>query len=157
MVLFAMGLMCKPMLVTLPVVLLLLDYWPLQRKESMARLVIEKLPLLALAAAACVVTVLAQKEAIQTMASARMSLRLENAMLAAMIYLGHMVWPAGLAVLYPFPHHGLPGWKVGLAGAALAGISAAAIWRRRNAALAAGGMVLVFGDASARGGNHPGR
>ena len=59
-VLFALGLMCKPMLVTLPLVLLLLDYWPLQRVESAGRLVLEKLPLLALSAASCVATLLAQ-------------------------------------------------------------------------------------------------
>ena len=63
--LFALGLMCKPMLVTLPVVLLLLDYWPLQRVESrkLSGLVMEKLPLLALSAASCVVTLLAQNKA----------------------------------------------------------------------------------------------
>src|ERR1700722_3122845 len=66
MLLFAMGLLCKPMLVTLPVVLLLLDCWPLQRKESMWKLMVEKMPFLALSAAACVATLLAQTETIQT-------------------------------------------------------------------------------------------
>ena len=124
--LFALGLMCKPMLVTLPVVLLLLDYWPLQRVEpaKALRLVLEKLPLLALSAASCVDTLLAQSEAIQSTESFSLPLRLGNALVACMVYLGQMVWPAGLAVFYPYPHNGLPAWEVALAGMLLAGLSA---------------------------------
>jgi protein O-mannosyl-transferase len=133
-ILFAMGLMCKPMLVTLPLVLLLLDYWPLQRvgPRKLSGLVLEKLPLLALSAAACVVTVFAQSKAIQSTESYSLPLRLGNALVTCMIYLGQMVWPAGLAVFYPYPHNGLPPWEVGLAGMLLAGFSVAAVWQRRK-------------------------
>ncbi|MCA1660352.1 MAG: hypothetical protein LC642_07460, partial [Verrucomicrobiaceae bacterium] len=63
--LFLLGLMCKPMLVTVPFVLLLLDYWPLQRDAAIRRLILEKLPLLALAIASAVVTIFAQEVALQ--------------------------------------------------------------------------------------------
>jgi protein O-mannosyl-transferase len=130
--LFAMGLMCKPMLVTLPVVLLLLDYWPLQRTESAGKLVLEKLPLLALSAVSGVVTLLAQQGAIQSGVSYSLPNRLGNALASFLVYLGQMVWPAGLAVLYPFPHNGVPALWVALAGALLAGLSAVALWQRRT-------------------------
>jgi tetratricopeptide (TPR) repeat protein len=130
--LFALGLMCKPMLVTLPVVLLLLDYWPLRRVESAGRLVLEKLPLLALSAASCVATLLAQNEAIQSTGSFSLPVRFVTALLACKIYLVQMVYPAGLAVFYPFPHKGLPVWEAALAGTLLAIISAAAFWHRRK-------------------------
>ena len=130
--LFAMGLMCKPMLVTLPVVLLLLDYWPLQRVESAGRLVMEKLPLLALSAASCVATLLAQKETIQSTVTFSLPVRFVTALLACKMYLAQMVYPAGLAVFYPFPHNGLPVWEAVMDGTLLAVISAAALWQRRK-------------------------
>jgi tetratricopeptide (TPR) repeat protein len=130
--LFALGLLCKPMLVTLPLVLLLLDYWPLQRVESAGRLVLEKLPLLALSAAVCVVTLLAQNTAIHSGGSFSLPYRLGNALAACLVYLGQMVWPAGLAALYPFPHNGVPAWEVALAGTLLAGLSAVAWGERRT-------------------------
>jgi protein O-mannosyl-transferase len=131
--LFALGLMCKPMLVTLPVVLLLLDYWPLQRMgpRKFSALVLEKLPLLALAAAACVVTLVAQNNAIQTTESLPLPPRLGNALAACAVYLGQMFWPAGLAAFYPYPHNGLSAWVVGLAGTLLAVLSLVA-WRERR-------------------------
>jgi protein O-mannosyl-transferase len=131
MLLFAMGLMCKPMLVTLPVVLLLLDFWPLQRKESPGKLVLEKLPLLALSAASCIVTILAQHRVIQSVRSFSLPNRLGNALVTCLVYLGQMVWPTGLAVYYPYPPNGLPGWEIGLAVTILAGFSAFA-WRKRR-------------------------
>jgi tetratricopeptide (TPR) repeat protein len=132
--LFAMGLMCKPMLVTLPVVLMLLDYWPLRRVEprKLSRLAMEKLPLLALSGIFCVVTFLAQHEAIQSTDSISLSLRFANALVTCMVYLGQMVYPAGLAVLYPYPHNGLLEWEVMLAVILLAGVSAVALWKRRT-------------------------
>jgi tetratricopeptide (TPR) repeat protein len=133
--LFAMGLMSKPMLVTLPVVLLLLDYWPLQRVEprKLSGLVLEKLPLLALSAAVCVATLFAQTESIQPFWTFPLPLRLANALAACMIYLGQMFYPAQLAVSYPYPYKGLSGWEVGLAGLLLAGLSAVAWgWRRKQ-------------------------
>jgi hypothetical protein len=131
--LFALGLMSKPMLVTLPLVLLLLDYWPLQRVESAGRLMMEKLPLLALSAAACVATFLAQRAGIQSTASFSLPHRLGNALVACVVYLRQMIWPAGLAVLYPFPHNGHPPVEVALAGILLASLSAVAWagWRTR--------------------------
>jgi tetratricopeptide (TPR) repeat protein len=131
-VLFAMGLMCNPMLVTLPLVLLLLDYWPLQRVESARRLVMEKLPLLALSAASCVVALLARSGAIEENAPLPLPLRVANALASCMVYLGQMVYPAGLAVFYPHPKIGLPLWEVALAGTLLAGLSAVAVWQRRK-------------------------
>ena len=104
--LFAMGLMCKPMLVTLPLVLLLLDYWPLNRWQTESpglrlagrlvsrRVVFEKLPLLVLSAAACVVTLLAQSRVIASNESYSMPLRFAKTLVACMVYLGQMVWPA---------------------------------------------------------------
>ena len=130
--LFSLGLMCKPMLVTLPVVLLLLDYWPLRRSASAGRLVAEKLPLLALSAGLCVVTLLAQDKAMASMASISVPLRIANALATCMVYLRQMVWPVGLAVFYPYPYSGLPAWEVAesLAGALLAGFSVVAwTWR----------------------------
>ncbi|MGP8200596.1 MAG: tetratricopeptide repeat protein [Limisphaerales bacterium] len=132
MFLFAMGLMSKPMLVTLPVVLLLLDYWPLQRAESAGKLVAEKLPLLALSAVFSAATLFAQTEAMQPLKLFSLPLRLCNALASCMVYVGQMIWPAGLAVFYPAPHNGLPPWGVALAGMLLAGLSAVAWWQRRQ-------------------------
>jgi tetratricopeptide (TPR) repeat protein len=129
--LFAMGLMCKPMLATLPLVLLLLDYWPLHRVESAGRMVLEKLPLLALSAAVSVVTLLGQTRGIQSTEIYSLPLRYANALATCMIYLGQMVYPAGLAVFYPFPHNGAPMWEVALAGMLLAGFSMVA-WEERR-------------------------
>jgi protein O-mannosyl-transferase len=132
MVLFAMGLMCKPMLVTLPAVLLLLDYWPLRRVESPGRLVMEKLPLLALSAASCITTILAQDKIMLTTESLSVAMRLQNALTACAVYLGQMVCPTGLAVLYPFPPNGPPRREVALAVVVMAGLSAVA-WAARLA------------------------
>ena len=133
-VLFAMGLMCKPMLVTLPLALLLLDYWPLQRVEprKLSGLVLEKLPLLALSAASCVATVIAQAAIIVPIGAFPLPMRMANALASCMVYLGQMVYPSGLAVFYPYPRNGPPAWEVGLAATLLAGFSAVALWRRRK-------------------------
>jgi len=130
--LFALGLMCKPMLVTLPLVLLLLDYWPLQRKEPAGRLVLEKWPLLALSAASCAATLLAQREAMPLTGAVSVPSLLVTALLACKVYLCQMVCPAGLAVFYPFPHQGLPVREAAMAGTLLAVISAAVVWQWRK-------------------------
>jgi protein O-mannosyl-transferase len=130
----ALGLLAKPMLVTLPCVLLLLDYWPLCRvmkKGSGPFLpgkkgpdpffitrraaLLEKLPLMALAAASCVVTVFAQREGKSVMPLEELPLldRLANAIVAYVRYLEMAVWPQRLAVFYPHPHGNLPAWQVG--------------------------------------------
>jgi tetratricopeptide (TPR) repeat protein len=132
--LFALGLMCKPMLVTLPVVLLLLDYWPLKRVKpgKLSGLMLEKLPLLAISAVCCVVTILAQNKALQTTESCPVPARFANALVSCIVYPGQMVWPAGLAVFYPYPRHGFPLWEVASAGLLLAGLSAVVMWQRRK-------------------------
>jgi tetratricopeptide (TPR) repeat protein len=132
---FVLALLSKPTVVTLPFVLLLLDYWPLRRFEQprkLSGLILEKIPLLALAAGACAMTVLAEGEAIAFNNDIPMPSRIGNALVSCAVYLRQMVWPEGLAVLYPYPHHGLPPWEVALAGALLAGLSAVAWAERRR-------------------------
>jgi tetratricopeptide (TPR) repeat protein len=131
---FSLGLMAKPMIVTLPFVLLLLDVWPLRRAPWAKPRLLEKLPLLALAAGASLVTFLAQRSsgAVAPLAGTPLALRLENALVSYMVYIGGMLWPAGLAVLYPLPR-ALPVLGVVAAGLVLAGISlvVARQWRAR--------------------------
>jgi protein O-mannosyl-transferase len=119
--LFAAGLASKPMVITLPFVLLLLDYWPLERwrvdsemKMSRKRLILEKLPLLALSAASAVITVLAQKAggSIRPIDEFPFGVRFLNAITAYSMYLWKMFWPARLAPLYPHPGDSLPLWSV---------------------------------------------
>ena len=109
--LFALGLMCKPMLVTLPFVLLLMDFWPLQRAGPVARWVREKIPFLTLSLAASIVTYSAQKAggAVQSLQNLALRWRIANAILAYGGYLSKTVWPANLSPIYPYPH--LP-WPV---------------------------------------------
>ncbi|MBP8985939.1 MAG: tetratricopeptide repeat protein [Syntrophobacterales bacterium] len=113
--LFALGLMAKPMIVTLPFVLLLLDYWPLDRIHpaessrlsqylpTIRRLITEKIPLFALSALSCAVTVYAQRPALQSFNDIALSTRIENALVSYVKYLGKTVFPEGLAVFYPYP------------------------------------------------------
>lgn len=136
--LFALGLLAKPMLVTLPFVLLLLDWWPLTRipdhRLSVAAglpLVGEKWPFFLLSAASCVVTFLAQRAAsVLTLEQCPPGLRLGNALLAVGQYLRDTLWPWHLALLYPLPKS-LPLLPVAAAGLALAGCSWLA-WRGRR-------------------------
>lgn len=111
--LFALGLMCKPMLVTLPFVLLLLDYWPLNRVatpddradpkfQGLRGLITEKLPLLALVALSSAATLFAQKVALQPLASISIMTRIGNAFISCVAYLRDLFWPSGLAASYPF-------------------------------------------------------
>ena len=111
--LFAMGLMAKPMVITLPCVLLLLDYWPLNRKFG-PRLLIEKLPLFALSAASAVITMLAQRTggAMRSTIQFSPSVRVENAIVSYANYLWKSIWPARLAPIYPHPGESLPAWQI---------------------------------------------
>jgi tetratricopeptide (TPR) repeat protein len=132
--LFALGLMAKPMLVTLPLLLLLLDYWPLQRFAALpaARLILEKLPLVGLSAASCCITVLAQTRA---MAETHYPLaaRLENAIVAYVSYLEKFIWPARLAVLYPHPGSELSIIRVVGSALVLTAVTAVAVaWSRKR-------------------------
>ena len=113
---FALGLMAKPMLVTLPFVLLLLDYWPLGRFEfgerlkatkwsDLYRLVVEKIPLFALSVVSCAVTVLVQHSygAVASLSKLPIEARVLNAFIAYLKYIEKTFWPSRLAVYYPFP------------------------------------------------------
>ena len=103
---FGLGLMAKPMVVTLPFVLLLLDFWPLARLEHQWRKVIlEKLPLLALSGAVATITYLAQEHAGAVGDALPLKTRLENAPLSCTIYMLKTFWPSRLAVFYPYPRH----------------------------------------------------
>lgn len=144
MMVFALGLMCKPMLVTLPVVLLMMDYWPLKREQGTRdrrkkgyfnRLLIEKLPMLALSAAACAATLWAQSAggAVQDFQTHPLGVRVANALVACVTYIRQMIWPANLAAFYPHPGDSLPTWQVVGSGVLLAAVTAAAVRFRRSA------------------------
>ena len=113
--LFALGLMAKPMLVTLPFILLLLDYWPLRRKEGWLRLALEKIPFVLLAIASAVVTLLVARQAgaVKSMASLPWSIRLETIPVAWLDYVIKSFWPTHLAVLYPYRLY-WPVWRIAL-------------------------------------------
>jgi tetratricopeptide (TPR) repeat protein len=146
-VLFSLGLMAKPMLVTLPFILILLDYWPLRRPRLPAvRLLAEKIPWFILAAASCVVTVLAQQRggALRSLASVPLEARLQNVPVAYARYLEKTFWPADLAVLYPISLQ-WPVWEVACSTALLALITAWVIWRVRAQPYLAVGWLWFLG------------
>jgi len=162
--LFALGLAAKPMVVTLPCVLLLLDFWPLRRirgwgesspqdltevedretsakflsldpippvpQVSLLRLVLEKLPLLALSAADSAVTMFAQRSYGSMKLALPLGVRLENAVYAYAMYVWKAFWPVPLAVFYPHPGATLAIWQVALASLFLVAVSAL-VWRER--------------------------
>jgi Tfp pilus assembly protein PilF len=111
----ACGLMSKATFVAVPLVLLLLDYWPLQRASDFRgwrRLLMEKIPLLALSAAASVATVFAQTVTMASLEQLPLLPRLKNAAVSVIAYLGQTFWPTHLAVFYPHPHDQLNIWVV---------------------------------------------
>jgi protein O-mannosyl-transferase len=113
MLVLACGLMSKPMLVTLPFVLLLLDYWPLDRIRGQFWMrVLEKLPLVALSAISSIATLVAQKGAVGWTDELPILERVNNAVLSYVLYIWQMVWPARLAVFYPHPENTLPLWQI---------------------------------------------
>lgn len=139
---FSLGLMAKPMLVTLPLVLLLWDYWPLRRwappgaapaetvqpvgnllypRASLKRLVGEKVPLLILVVIFSLAAVYAQKAGamVVSLADIPLGARISNALVAYGSYLGKTIFPMNLAVLYPHPGKAIPGWKALGAGLGL--------------------------------------
>lgn len=140
---FALGLMAKPMVITLPFCLLLLDYWPLDRFERkdggppllrvLRGLVLEKIPLFAMSAASAAITIYAQKRggAVRSLGETTLSQRFANAVYSYAKYLEKGVWPSGLAVFYPHPAGTLAVWKVLLAAVVLLIISAI-VWRYRQ-------------------------
>ncbi|MGD1049029.1 MAG: tetratricopeptide repeat protein, partial [Candidatus Krumholzibacteriaceae bacterium] len=139
-VLMCFGLMAKPMLVTLPFVLLMLDYWPLGRlwpqrtvtgkgTTTARQLILEKLPLLALSVVSCVITYEAQRSggAVAGTSLFPLSARVTNAMVTYISYLAKMVWPAGLSAFYLRPSDPRTAWQITGAGLLLVSISALAI------------------------------
>ena len=157
-IMLALGLMAKPMLVTWPFVMLLLDYWPLGRFASMVgtsrcdvrtpqrgvptfasqwsvvrSLIIEKIPLLVLVAASAVVTFLAQSHlgAVRTFTEAPITLRLSNVLVSYAKYLLLAFWPNDLAVFYPFPRAGIPAWQIIGAALLLIAITAFCFFQRK--------------------------
>ena len=139
--LFAAGLASKPMVITLPFVLLLLDYWPLARVQGSEdeqqalwpRLVIEKIPLLVMSAASAVITMHAQQSggAVRSTTEFSFGVRLANALYAYAMYLWKMIWPAQLAPLYPHPGDSLAAWRVLLAVVVILAITAL-VWKFRS-------------------------
>jgi len=136
--LFLLGLMSKPMVITLPFVLLLLDYWPLGRIRGghadataapLSKLVVEKLPLIALSAASAVITMQAQRAggAMRSTAQFSLAVRLENAVMAYAMYLWKMIWPSHLSPIYPHPGDSLAGWQVGTSALVLLAVTAVAL------------------------------
>jgi len=151
-ILFAAGLMSKPMLVTAPIVLLALDYWPFRRFEQIVsttgkakipqsenrrriiqRLFLEKIPLLILSAGAGIVTFVLQKRAAGAIPPLPFVWRAENAVTSYVIYAWKTLWPTRLGVFYPHPNDTLATWQVVLAIAFLLAVTCAAIvWRDKR-------------------------
>ncbi len=152
-VLFALGLMAKPQVITLPFVLLLWDYWPLGRMfaaseaasgsgsmeneippKTLSWLVVEKVPLLALSVASAIVTVKAQavNYAMGGPNWQPFTARLGNAIVSYVQYVGKAFWPSGLAVLYPHPGASLPAWEIVAALVFLAVVSVIVMALRRQ-------------------------
>ena len=130
---FILGLMSKPMIVTLPFVFLLMDYWPLGRfgRVPRVRLIVEKMPFLVLSAGFSIVTSLTTPKppgAVQM----GLWLRIENAIVTYCIYLRQTFWPTDLAVYYPNPQHGYPMWEVAGAAAVVCLVTAATYGLRRR-------------------------
>jgi len=138
----SLGLMAKPMLVTVPVVLLLLDYWPLGRLRAMTtgtatsraalvrRSILEKVPLVGMAVASGLVTIVAQRGALQPLEQISMPDRIGNALISYVAYLGDLVYPVGLVVFRP--HDPPDPVAVALAFGLLACITIAAIRLRHD-------------------------
>ena len=164
-VLFALGLLAKPMIVTLPCVMLLLDYWPFarfdgRRARGVLKPIAEKLPLLALSALSGVITIIVQNQggAVYSLRDVPFSVRLENAPVACLTYIAKTLFPFHLAVFYPLSVKGLPLAQVFAAIVCLAAITTATLlFARRYPYLATGwfwflGMlapvigIIQFGD-----------
>lgn len=142
---FVVGLMCKPMLVTVPFILLLLDYWPFERvnaqlpvsavdRQTVWRLLREKAPFFGLSAVSCAVTFWAQSRsgAVVTLTAIPVMGRVVNAAISYARYLWKMIWPSDLAVYYPHPK-AWPAWEVVTASLVLIAITAGVIAIRHRA------------------------
>ncbi len=148
-VLYALGLLAKPQVITFPFVLLLWDYWPLRRMfagqaeaaagtaavetippRSLSWLVLEKLPLLVLSAASAYMTMAAQR-AMGDKVWYPLTVRVENAVVSYVQYVSKALWPAGLAVFYPHPGNAIKLWEAGAAAIFLAAVTLLVAERRR--------------------------
>ena len=152
----ALGLMSKPMLVTLPFVLLLLDYWPLRRwniqntngsieqtttSAPLSRLILEKIPLLLLVIGSITTTLIVQSigGSLKSFDAFPLKERIINAFVSYLSYLQKMVWPSNLSIFYPHPEGALPVWKGVLCGMVLVGITILAVkWIRKAPYFAVG-------------------
>src|SRR5262249_20462084 len=149
----ALGLISKPMLVALPFVLLLLDYWPLGRMDGprsgtarpVVQLVIEKIPLIALSTVSSVVTFLAQRGAIGWTQQLPIAARINNAIVSYVIYIRQMFCPTKLAVFYPHPEHRLPIWEIGAALTILVAITVIVFLVRKKAPYLVTGWLWYLG------------
>ncbi len=112
--LFITGLMCKPMLVTLPFVMLLIDYWPLNRFETTGakKLIFEKIPFFLLSAVFCGISVWTQRNTVTVGADVTLLWRIGNAAVSCAVYIKQMFFPFGLAMFYPHPGTSLPLWQI---------------------------------------------
>ena len=140
---FALGLMAKPMLVTLPIILLLLDWWPLRRLRigrplspdstepdaflPFKRLIAEKIPLFVLTVASCIITYIVQQHG-GSMTPIKLATRILNMTAGYMAYIYKIIWPQDLAVLYPYPIHNYPLWPPIIASILLALITLFAVY-----------------------------
>lgn len=143
-VLFLCGLMSKPMLVTLPVVLLLLDYWPLQRwqpeltqtgvivRPRLLSLLIEKIPFFIGSISISAATMLAQRQTVAYSGSVPIDARLANALRSCVTYIGQMLWPVNLALFYPDQGDSLTAWSVVCCGLLVTAATLLALLARRN-------------------------
>ena len=133
--LFALALMAKPMAITLPFLLLLIDFWPLERlpQRTIPALVLEKIPLLALSAISALVTFHEQRAggALGSTELLPLAMRVKNAIYSYFVYLDKAVWPSRLAVFYPHPEASLAFWKV-LAAAVILITITIACWHYRD-------------------------
>jgi protein O-mannosyl-transferase len=133
-ILFACGLTSKPMLITTPIVLLLLDYWPLNRfaRSTMSKLVIEKIPLFALSVGSCVATLWAQNFALGSTQFLPLKWRITNAVFSYFEYVRQMFWPVDLIPFYVHPENRLELWRLLVAAVVLIALTAIAFIRRRK-------------------------
>jgi tetratricopeptide (TPR) repeat protein len=154
---FAVGLMSKSMLVTLPFVLLLLDFWPLKRfagefptLQEVKKIVLEKTPMFLLVIGSSVITYIAQRDggtgnAVQSVERIPLDARLSNTLVSYIEYLEKMIWPSGLAPFYPHPVHTIPIWKPILFGMLILGFTFLVIKLIRQAPYLAVGWFWYLG------------
>lgn len=152
--LFVLAMMSKPIMVTLPAVLLLLDFWPLGRLEMYrdngicrlckSRVILEKIPLFALSGIISMVTFLAQRDAGAVKEGLPAALRIGNTLVSYVTYIGQTLWPVDLAVFYPY-NPALPVWKIAAAAALLFVITTCVFWKACRSPYLAVGWLWYLG------------